>query len=209
MALNSFSDVQLTCLKQMFAPLLPIHSFHLSKPDNHLWRKWALTHLYKPLWQGRPFSTGISKNCHNGSNNHMNVCQTDNVTFTLQHQFFCDWNLLQELETFDVRAWYRVQNPRFKTVFVDVPVQVLFRMFSGRHSKFTAFCECCLPQWVLVKLKFKSLLWLKAALVPLSLILELHVSITDQQKKRTISDFENLKWEWLRLSFLGVVILRL
>lgn len=160
MALSCFSAVQLTCLKQMFVSLLP------SQPDNNLWRKWALTHLYKPLWQGRPFSTGISKNCHNGSNNHMNVCQIDNVMFTLQHQFFCDWSLLQELETLDVRAWYQVQSPRFKSVFVDVPAQVLFRMFSVRHSKSTASCECCMTQWVLVEGGIQEAFMVKGCTAP-------------------------------------------
>lgn len=139
----------------MFASLLPIHSFHPSQPDNHLCRKWALTHLSKPLWQGRPFSTGISKNCYNGGNNHMNVCQTDNVMFNVQHQFFCDWNLLQDLLTLDVHAWYKAQNPRFKSVFVDLPVQVLSE-FSVRHSKLTAFCGHCRSQWVLVEAEIQK-----------------------------------------------------
>lgn len=166
MDLNGFSAGQLTCLKQMFASLLPTHSSHPSQADNHLCRKWVLTHLHKALWQGRPFSTGISKNCYNGGNNHMNVCQTDNVMFTFQHQFFCDWNLLQELFTLALHAWYKVQNPRFKSMFVDVPVQVLYWMFSVRHNKFTAFCECCRSQWVLVEAEIQESLMVKGCTGP-------------------------------------------
>lgn len=140
-----------------------------SQPANDVHRKWALTHLYRPLWQGRPFSTRISKNCYNGGNNHTNVCQTDNVMFTLQHQFFCDWNLLQELLTLDVHAWYKVQNQVFKSVCVDMSLLKHFFFLSGTLNSLPSVNAVC-HTGCLWKLKFKSLLWIKAALVPLSLI---------------------------------------
>lgn len=89
----------------------------------------------------------------------------------------------------------RYKNARFKSVFVDVPVQVVSRMISARHSKSSG---CSVSQWVLVELKFKSFPWLKAALLPLSLISELPVSITEMDtENKDKSDLENLKWDSL------------
>lgn len=92
----------------------------------------------------------------------------------------------------------KYKNARFKSVFVDVPVQVVSRMISARHSKSSKFCGCSVSQWVLVELKFKSFPWLKAALLPLSLISELPVSITEMDtENKDKSDLENLKWDSL------------
>lgn len=63
------------------------------------------------------------------------------------------------------------------------------------HTKFTLFCECCVSQQLLLEAEcLQCLLWLRAALIPFSIILELHVSFTNQQIKPTDFYLENLKW---------------
>lgn len=160
MALNCFSAVQLTCLKQMFASLLP------SQPDNNLWRKWALTHLYKPLWQGRPFSKESLKTAT------MEVitiwmfvrlimsCSPSSINCSVTETCCRNWKHLMCM------LGIKYKNARFKSVFVDVPVQVLFRMISARHSKSSKFCGCSVSQWVLVEAEIQEFLLVKGCTAP-------------------------------------------